>query len=340
MKLLSDLDVSGKRVFLRADLDVPVEPEAVHNKLETEIATRLTNLKSTFNYLIEKGAFQIIIAGHMGRPEGFDLSLSTKQLIEPLGHILNSEITFSKNFENKTGAKVVLLENLRFWEGEIKNDMEFAKKLASIVDVYVNDAFGNCHREHASMVALPSLLPHAAGLHLEKEVSELSKILHSAEKPLISVVGGAKIETKIPVIENLVKISDLVLVGGELPVEIKKSNIKLENENKVLVAGLTSDLKDIDEESTNRFVEVIKGAKTVVWNGPMGLFEEGFTKGTLGLAKAIIDSGAYSVVGGGDSTQFLEKVGLLSKFSFVSAGGGAMLEFLSGKVLPGIKALE
>lgn len=227
-----------------------------------------------------------------------------------------------------------------FWPGETENDVDFAKTLAGLVDVYVNDAFGNSHREHASMVALPALLPHAAGLHLEREVEALGKLLESPARPFISIVGGAKIETKLPVINNLAKISHHVLVGGELPKEYDES--KIENQelrSKIVVAKLTEDGFDIDLESAHRFVRYIKEAKTIVWNGPMGLFEEGHEIGSRGVANAILESGAYSVVGGGETTQFLEKHNLLSRFSFVSAGGGALLEFLSGKELPGIAAL-
>ncbi len=349
MKLLKDLDVKDKRVFLRADLDVPIEPETIHNKLETETATRLGNLKSTVDYLIREGAKQIVIAGHIDRPQGPDPTKSTKHLLGALSNILAKNITFKGDLYGGVSGQVVLLENLRFWEGEEKNDLEFAKKLAQFADVYVNDAFGDSHREHASMVALPSLFPdvedhdeayfrRAAGLHLEKEVEVMSNLLNNPVRPFVSIVGGAKIETKLPVIDNLSKISHNVLVGGELPVEIKKNGQSFA-EN-VMVAALTEDNKDISLESAHQFARIISGAKTVVWNGPLGLFEEGFEAGSKIVADAIIACGAYSVVGGGDTTQFLEKHDLLSRFSFVSAGGGAMLEFLAGKKLPGIKALE
>lgn len=366
MKLLKDLDVKDKRIFLRADLDVPIEPETIHNKqsfstnkLESDTATRLSNLKGTVDYLIKNGAKQVVIAGHIDRPtprlrDGkpvIDPSKSTKLLLEVLQKILGKEITFIPNVilvnevrpESDSGqagmtSSIVLLENLRFWEGETENDEEFARKLAAFGDVYVNEAFGNSHREHASMVALPSLLPHCAGLHLEKEVTQMNKLLMMPVRPFIAIVGGAKIDTKISVIENLSRLAHFVLVGGELPVEIKKQGIKFP-EN-VLVAQLEEDNKDVSQGSTDLFCRHLVGARTIVWNGPMGLFEEGFTRSTLQLAGAIVQSGAYSVVGGGETTQFLEKHNLLFRFSFVSAGGGAMLEFLAGKELPGIKALE
>lgn len=342
MKLLTDLEVSSKRVFVRADLDVPLEKsqESGVKNQELEGSTRLLNLKNTVNYLLGKEA-KVIIAGHIDRPEKPDPSLSTKQLIEPLQDILGQQISFADQIPN-TGYKIpdtniVLLENLRFWPGEIANDQEFAKQLAAIADCYVNEAFGNCHRLHASMVSLPALLPHAAGFHLQQEVEELSKLLSGPTKPFVAIVGGAKIETKLPLVRNLSQIADNVLVGGELPLEIKKQGLSLPPD--VIVANLTADSKDIDAASQNKFSQIIHDAKSVIWNGPMGLYEEGNSAGTLAIAKAIVQSGAYSLVGGGETVDFLAKNNLVSQFSFVSAGGGAMLEFLSGKTLPAIEAL-
>lgn len=332
MNKLVGLDVSAKRVFLRADLDVPL------SNSNADVATRLTNIKLTIEYLLGRGAKQVVIAGHVGRPKGPDTKLSTRNLLEPIKKILNLDVEFLESFDTAEFGQVMLFENLRFWTGEIENDFEFAKDLTRMADVYVNDAFGNSHRNHASMVALPSILPHAAGLHLQKEVDELTRILENPDRPLVAIVGGAKIETKVPVISNLAKVADTVLVGGELPIEIKKQHLTF-GQN-VIVGSLTSDTKDIDEGTVAKFKDAMNGAKTIVWNGPVGLFEEGFIDGTLAVATAIVGSGAYSVVGGGDSTQFLGQKGFLSKFSFVSAGGGAMLEFLSGKKLPAIEALS
>lgn len=360
MKLISDIDVAGKRVFLRADLDVgetlnderPDVAGALTGRLTTN--ARLLNLEPTVKYLLEHGAARILIAGHIGRPSPaatdgkqatYDPKLSTRNLLVPLKNILGQEIFFQSNFEQQNGGKIVLFENLRFWPGEEQNDPQFAQKLANLADIYINEAFGVSHRAHASMVGVPAILPHAAGLHLQKEVEALSKLLDVSERPFVVVVGGAKIETKEPVVAHLAKIADYVLVGGEIAKEYQISNIKYQNYNgKVMVAKLTADGKDIDQESTKRFVEVIKSAKTLVWNGPMGVFEEGFDRGSRAVAQAIIDSKAFSVVGGGETTEFLASKNLLSPpaggFSFVSAGGGAMLEFLAGKQLPGTRALE
>jgi phosphoglycerate kinase len=352
VKLLSEIKVSGKKVFVRADLDVDV-----NNPLNS---VRLKNLKGTVDYLVENGAKQVVIAGHIGRPSPrlrngkpslFDPELSTKNLLETLEEILGERIGFSDDLRSDlsetqgptlNSGKIILLENLRFWNGEVKNSPEFASKLAKLADIYVNEAFGNCHRAHASMVAIAAYLPHAAGLHLQKEIEELSKLLKNPKKPFVAVVGGAKVETKIPVIQNLVKVSDKVFVGGKIALEINISDLKDEilKSPKVVLAQTIEGGKDINEDSVKKFRSLVSSAKTVVWNGPMGYFEGGFISGTIGVADAITDSNAYSVVGGGETIEFLESNNLLNKFSFVSSGGGAMLEFLSGKELPALGALH
>ena len=362
MRVISDIDISQKRVFVRADLDVPIETTKDERLTSNaEIATRLTNLKPTVDYLLGHGASQIVIAGHIDRPTGSDPAFSTKQLIKPLEKILGREILFVPDLfshsrhsirssasydresdshfrENDSG--LILLENLRFWPGETENNQEFAKQLANLADIYINEAFGNCHRNHASVVALPALLPHAAGIHLAKEVEVLSALLKNPKKPFVAIVGGAKIETKLPLVEHLSKIADFVLVGGELPKAIENLKLKIENLEHIIIGRLTEDGKDISEESIKQFTDVIANAKTVVWNGPLGLFEQGYDKGSIAVARAIIESPAYEVVGGGETVEFLVKNNLLSRFSFVSSGGGAMLEFLSGKTLSALKALE
>ena len=336
MKALLDVNVSLKRVFLRADLDVPVEKTQV-----LESATRLHNLRDTVGYLLEHSVNQIIIAGHIDRPEKPDPALSTKQLLGPLKKILGQDIAFKDNFESNAEGKVVLFENLRFWSGETACEEDFAKKLSGMADVYVNEAFGNCHRNHASMIGVPKLLPHAAGVHLEKEVEVLTHLLKNPQRPFVAIVGGAKVETKIPVIENSAKVADWVLIGGAIAKELKIENGKLKiDESKIIVANSEVSGNDIDSKSIDKFKEVISTAKTIVWNGPMGVFEEGFEKGTLAVVEAISQTDAYKVVGGGETTQFLEDKNLNNKFSFISAGGGAMLEFLAGKELLALKELE
>lgn len=340
MRLLSEAKISGKRVFVRADLDVPLGSDS-----SFEVATRLNNLKPTIDLILKRGAEKVIVAGHIDRPERPDPKLSTAQLLSPLEAILLRSVAFKPHLQtaddpldrsNLTGP-IFLLENLRFWKGEVENQIDFAKNLANLADIYINEAFGNCHRKHASMVLLPTLIPSYAGVHLQQEVETLSKLLKAPARPFIAIVGGAKIETKLPVIENLSRVADWVLVGGELPIEIKKKKQRLRDN--ILIATLIQNDMDINDESISRFKELISSAKTVIWNGPLGIFEDGYERGTVQIAKAIAQSSVYSVVGGGETTQFLAEKKLLSKFSFVSAGGGAMLEFLAGKKLPALEAL-
>src|SRR3989344_9704514 len=338
MKQISDFEVSSKRVLLRADLDVPLSDVE-----QEESSTRLNNLKASVDLLFDSNA-RIIIIGHIDRPTKPDPTLSTKQLIDSLQKILKRTVVFKSDFEDKTvdvpelASQVTLFENLRFWPGEVTCDESFAQKLANLADFYVNDAFSVCHRVHASLVSLPKILPSACGIHLKNEIDELYKIIKNPQHPLVVVVGGAKIETKLPVIENLAKIADFVLVGGELPIELQKSNTQVADN--VIIAQLNGENNDLSNDSIEKFVRVIKSARLIIWNGPQGVFEEGYGHGTLAIARAIIESGAHSIVGGGETTQFLETNKLLSKFSFVSAGGGAMLEFLAGGKLPGLEALE
>jgi phosphoglycerate kinase len=238
------------------------------------------------------------------------------------------------------------LENLRFFKEEEENDEGFSQKLASLADVYVNDAFASSHRKHASIVGITRFLPSFAGVRLEKEVTELTKVLENPKRPLGFVIGGAKIETKLPLVERMHKVADFVLVGGEIA-ENDKILIKVQHEkltgqkSVVLVADLTEDSKDITQKSAENFVSVLNSCETVVWNGPMGQIEdENFQTGTEILVNGITASKAYTVVGGGDTLGFLKSKNLLDKFSFVSTGGGAMLEFLTGDMLPGLEVLE
>ncbi|MBI3341679.1 phosphoglycerate kinase [Candidatus Curtissbacteria bacterium] len=340
MKLIGNLDVAGKRVLLRADLDIDVEQLAKGG--QTEYPTRLKNIKPSVDFLLSHGASAVVILGHIYRPKGPDPKLSTKQLVGPISEILGQTAVFVPDFEVAKGQqneKVQLFENLRFWPGETENSEEFARQLASLGDVYINDAFANCHRAHASMVALAHLLPSAAGLNLEKEVNEMRKVLGNPQRPFIAVIGGAKLETKLPVIANLARTADKVLVGGLMSVQYDPSAIDEQYRERVIAAVLTRDTEDIDESSIAKFESVLEGAKMVVWNGPVSHFEGGFVTGTKAIAEAIIASGAESIIGGGQTEEFLAEYNLLQKFSFISSGGGAMLEFLAGRTLPGIEAL-
>ncbi|OGH48272.1 MAG: hypothetical protein A3A51_00535 [Candidatus Levybacteria bacterium RIFCSPLOWO2_01_FULL_39_10] len=335
--------------------------------------TRLISSISTIEYLMEEGA-NVIIAGHLGRPSTeFKIQNSKFKINEsefslrPIAKWYDEQFSaYSKKSKLndfpgwEINTNLFLLENLRFFEGEenpsSSSGQEFVKKLSSLADIYVNEAFGASHRNHASIVGVASLLPHFAGFHLLKEIKILSRILENPKRPLTVIIGGAKIETKLPMVKKMHSFADYILVGGEIAEQTK---ILMDEEHRkirgqkadLIVAKLTTDKYDITDESLSEFLEIIKKSETIVWNGPMGKInskfeirnsklsegDEGYT--SLKLAEAIIESKAYKVVGGGDTIGFLNQHGLLSKFDFASVGGGAMLEFLSGVKLPGLVAL-
>jgi phosphoglycerate kinase len=348
-------DVFGKKIIVRADLDVPLDNE---NSIKDD--SRLRAVLPTVSFLLENGA-NIILIGHLGRPkiqisindlqfseeeQKFSLLPVVKWFNEEL-KIKNQELKIEKigDFKGwKLNDKFCLLENLRFYKEEEANDSEFAKKLANLGEVYVNDAFAVSHRAHASIVGIPKFLPHFAGFRLLNEIEVLSKVLEDPIRPLVVIIGGAKIETKLPLVEKMHKTADYILVGGEIA-EQDKILLKVQNEKVVgrkpvlLVADLTENGKDITEKSAENFNQIINLAKTVVWNGPMGLIEDGFDNGTKSIAEKIAQINTYSVVGGGDTGGYLKKLGIEEKFSFVSTGGGAMLDLLSGEKLPGIEVL-
>lgn len=349
---LESATVMGKRVFVRCDFDVPLSNSRIVDE------TRLVSSISTIEYLFEKGAI-VIAAGHLGRPstatshQPLAIISQNEFSLEPVarwftqeipGTILNhTQIGGLKGWKLKENFYV--LENLRFDPGEEKNDPVFTHKIAYVSDVYVNEAFGSSHRNHASIVGLPNLLPHFAGFHFQKEVKILSSLIENPKRPLTIVVGGAKIETKLPLISKMHKFADYVLVGGELAQQ-DEVLMKVAHENIIgqkamlLVGDLNSQKTDITPIALENFEQVISRSKCVVWNGPMGIIEKGFEESSLGLARAIVQSSAYKIVGGGDTIGFLKKHALDNKFDFTSTGGGAMLEFLSGVSLPGIIALQ
>lgn len=346
LSLLKNANVSGKTVFLRADLDVPLSEIR-----DIEDDTRLVAALPTIEYLLKHNT-KIIIVGHLGRPKGVDESLS----LEPVAQ------WFIKRFHNslfmlhdsKRGEfdgweitpQIFFLENLRFFKDEEANDPEFSKKLASLADIYVNDAFAMCHRNHASIVGITKFLPHFAGFHLEKEITNLSGAMDAPKRPLVVIVGGKKIETKLPIVSKMLRVADYVLIGGKIAEEsqafLKVRHEKIQGKKSVLlVADSTPDGLSITEKSLDNFLDIIPLAGTIIWNGSMGFIgeKEDEFQATRKIAEGIIKSKAYSVVGGGDTVEFLNRIGILNKFSFASTGGGAMLSFLSGEKLPGIEAL-
>ena len=315
---ISDLDIAGKRVLLRLDLDVGVD------------TSRIESAKGTLNFLVENSA-KIIIIGHKGRPnEGQDESLSLKGLTPVLSKLIAKEVIFEGE------GQVVLKENLRFDPGEEGNDENFARALASLADVYVNEAFAASHRTHASIVGVPKFLPHFAGFRFLGEVENLSKVRENPRRPLVVLISGIK-EDKVKMAKELTNIADKVLVGGKLPKYFGDTKVDPE---KMMIADLTLDSFDITLNSIARFKKEIEKAGTIVLAGVLGKYEEeGHRQGTKEVFAAVAKTPAFKVAGGGDTEAALTILGLTDKFDWISVGGGAMLEFLSKGTLPGIGAL-
>lgn len=346
--------VNQKRVFLLSDLDVPLDDKGM---IIDDM--RLQNAVPTIDWLLLNGA-TIIVAGKLGRPGGHvveELSL------EPIArwfkqHIATQEADIKKTTIGECNGwqiekTLFLLENLRFNPGEEANDVGFVKKLAALAEVYVNDAFSLSHRAHASVAGVPKFLAHYAGLHLQKEIATLQTVLTNPKRPLVVIIGGKKIETKLPLVTKMYSIADYILVGGKIAQEKETLHAahSPKYHAKLLVAQTNETGNDITEESVNAFCQIISRAKTIVWNGTMGLIQitqsasrtqnqdEDTEKGTREIAEAISKSSAYSVIGGGDTVEYIRKLGFSGKFGFVSTGGGAMLTLLSGEKLPGLEAL-
>jgi phosphoglycerate kinase len=341
VKVISDADVNRNKVFIRCDLDATYSGETITDP------TRLISCISTIEYLLENGAF-VIAGGHLGRPEGIDEKYSLRPVAKWYASQFNSEISEEKIGEFKAWKikeNFVILENLRFFKEEEDNDSSFSSKLADLADIYVNEAFGSSHRKHASTFGVAQLLPHFAGFHLAKEIKILSRILENPIRPLTIIMGGAKIETKLPLISKMHAVADYVLVGGELAEQTKvlahEEHRKIRGQKaELIVADMISDNTDITQDSVKEFEEIIYKNGMIVWNGPMGFLEKGREETSLRVARAIISSKAYKIVGGGDTVSFLNEHKLIDEFDFASVGGGAMLEFLSGEKLPGIEVLE
>jgi 3-phosphoglycerate kinase len=389
-KTLEDFNVKGKRVFVRVDFNVPIGENG-----EITDETRIVAALPTIRYLLEHDA-KVILASHLGRPKGqvnkkYSLAPVAKRLSVHLGKdvIMADDCigeTVEKVIANMKPKDVVLLENVRFHAEEEKNDMEFAKKLASLADIYINDAFGTAHRAHASTAGIAKFLPAGAGFLMKKEIEMLGNALENPKRPFVAILGGAKVGDKIGVIKNLLDKVDTLLIGGGMAYTFLKSqgyeigNSLLE-EDKIELAGslikeakdknvelllpcdvvVTEELKqglpyktvpadqipkdmmgvDIGEKTRENFEKVIKNAKTVVWNGPLGVFEiDDYAAGTLSVAEAMAESDAVTIVGGGDSAAAAKKLGFANKMTHISTGGGASLKFLEGKQLPGVEALN
>ncbi|WP_442602033.1 phosphoglycerate kinase [Paenibacillus sp. KN14-4R] len=388
-KSVRDVEVSGKKVFMRVDFNVPLEDGKITDD------KRIRETLPTIQYLIERGA-KVILASHMGRPNGevvekLRLTPAAVRLSELLGKpVIKADEAIGETVkaqiaEMKDGD-VLLLENVRFYAGEEKNDPELAKAFAELADLYVNDAFGAAHRAHASTEGIAHHLPAVSGLLMEKELDVLGKALNNPERPFTAIIGGSKVKDKIDVINKMLEIADNVIIGGGLTytffkaqgheigkslVDNTKLDLALEFINKAKEKGVNlllpvdivvaddfsasanTDIVSIDNipaewegidigpKSSEIFAKAIKESKLVVWNGPMGVFEiEPFSHGTRAVAEACAETAGYTIIGGGDSAAAVEKFGLADKMDHISTGGGASLEFMEGKALPGVVALN
>jgi phosphoglycerate kinase len=382
-----DLDLNGKRVFIRVDFNVPLEKNS-QGQMEITSDKRIQASLPTIRYALEHGA-GLILASHLGRPKGKpNPEMSLKPVAQRLSELLGRPVKMAPDCVGPkveamkpAPGEVLLLENLRFHPEEEKNDPGFARKLASLCDVYVNDAFGSAHRAHASTEGMVRFVPQAAaGLLMERELKYLGLVTGNPARPCVAILGGAKVSDKIEVIENLGRIVDHLLIGGAmaytfLRAQGEPTGKSLVEEDKMdlakkllgeldgklqlpvdhivvseIQAGAPHDVVttipdgkigvDIGPKTIAAYTQLLAGAKTVIWNGPMGIFEKPpFDKGTVGVAKAVAGSGATSVVGGGDSEKAVKAAGVSDKITHVSTGGGASLEFLAGIELPGVAAL-
>ncbi|PKN97166.1 MAG: phosphoglycerate kinase [Chloroflexi bacterium HGW-Chloroflexi-4] len=385
-KTIRDIDPKGKKVLVRVDFNVPTKDGVVGDD------TRIQAALPTIKYLVEQGA-AVILCSHLGRPKGgLEEKYSMKPVAEHLAKLLGAPVAFATDCIGPAAAEaaaalkpgsVLLLENTRFHAEEEKNDMEMAKQLASLADLYVNDAFGTAHRAHASTEGVTHFLPGVAGFLLEKEIKYLGQVVADPKKPFVAIMGGAKISDKIGVIKNLLTKADFVLIGGGMAntffkaqgldmadslvedeaLETAKSLLKdagsklmlpvdvvladkfdAEAQSKPAKVGNVEAgwrILDIGPETVAAYSKVIDGAATVVWNGPMGVFEfPRFAKGTFDVAKAVAACKGVTVVGGGDSVAAIQESGLADKITHISTGGGASLEMLEGLELPGVAALQ
>ncbi len=393
MKSINEISFNGKKVFIRVDFNVPFNDEG-----EITDNSRIVAALPTIEFVISSGG-ACILASHLGRPDGINPELSLRKIIPELKKLLGEDVIFLEDSigdqtkeicSNLKKGQIALLENLRFYKEETKADERFAKQLSGLADIYINDAYGTTHREHASTATIAQFFSEKApGMLLEKEINSLKKLMDKPKKPVTAIIGGAKVSSKISVIANILGFVDNLIIGGGMAYTFIKNNggrigdsifeadrlndcteilskAKNENVNVFLPEDIlcsnefsNSGLQkvtniyevpegwqglDIGPKTMDKFEQVILGSSTILWNGPMGVFEiPSFEKGTHSVAKTVAkatQNGAYSLIGGGDSVAAIKKFGLQNQVSFISTGGGAMLESLEGKLLPGINALS
>jgi len=368
---IQDIDIKGKKLIIRVDFNVPLD-ENFHITDDRRITAALP----TIQYALKNGASKVILMSHLGRPKGtgFEKDFSLLPIEKHLEELLKEKVLFLndcvgpevKEAIAKSSERVVLLENLRFHKAEEKNDPAFAKELASLADIYVNDAFGTAHRAHASTAGITAYLPSVAGFLIEKELKYLGSAINNPKRPLVVILGGAKVSDKIELIKNLIPKADSIIIGGGMAYTFLKAqgisigNSKLEKDKIDLARDLLDQAKkagvqivltqdfvitqnlDIGPKTIASYDAVLSKAKTVIWNGPLGVFErDAYSKGTRAVADYLASLKDVTVIiGGGDSAAAVAKFGLEDKMTHISTGGGASLEFLEGKELPGIAALN
>jgi phosphoglycerate kinase len=350
MKTLKEFNVKGKRILVRCDFNVPLSLSSFPSEIKILDDFRIRQTLPTIQYLIRRGA-KIILMSHLGRPggkavESLRMNPIQNRLMEYLDlSVVKAPDCIGKDIENWTYqmalGEILLLENLRFYKEEEEGDLKFAEALSKLGDIYINDAFGASHRKHASIVGVPKFLPSGAGLLLEDEVKTLTNLMQDSQKPLVAIIGGAKVETKAKLINKISKVADFILLGGLIAREIKEKEISLNYPQKIIEPVDEVEGKDIGPQTIEIFKDKIKLAKTIFFNGVVGMIEvEKYSRGTEEILKAIAQSPAFSVVGGGDMTPVIDKLGLADKFNHISTGGGAMLDFISDGKLVGIEALK
>lgn len=385
-KSIKDIDISDKRILIRVDFNVPMDKE-----FNISDDTRIREALPTINYCIDNGAKSIVLVSHLGRPQGKDSKFSLKHILKRLERLLEKNIIFAETIEQakelQKNSSIILLENIRFYPNEEKNTDTLSQNLATLCDVFVNDAFGTSHRAHSSTYGVAKFVPQkVAGILLKKEIDSFAKALANPIKPVLLIVGGSKVSSKLALLYNILDVVDKIIIGGAmsntflkaLGYNVQKSLVEdglLEDAKKILELARTKDVKvylpvdvvstdslegnrkieispvqdipqnfmavDIGPASTRLFNQVIRASNTIIWNGPLGIYEDSqFSRGTFSIAHTISDTYAFSLIGGGDTADAVDKAGQRDNMSFISTGGGASLELLEGKILPAFEVLD
>lgn len=343
LKTIQSADIKEKKVLLRADFNVRIKNRKAQESFKIQA------IKETLDYIVSNGS-KVALLSHFGRPEGkINPEFSLRQIKEDIEQILGVRTIFVDDcidkkipdqLNNLGKKEVLLLENVRFYPEEENNEERFAENLARGFDVFVNEAFSVCHRDQASVTGVAKFLPGVAGFGLQKEIASMEEIKNCPEHPAVAIIGGAKIETKLPVIKFFEEKYDAVLVGGKIANEAIDQGVQFSSKV-ILPKDFIDDRLDIGPETIKQFQKIVREAKIVVWNGPLGKFEEAaYSAGTKSVLEAVLESSARTFIGGGETIEILERYDAMEKISFVSTGGGAMLEYLSGNRMPGIEALK